>query len=341
MGTTNSKTTAPEAPAGVHDGVMIMYRVLRTLYCRTMPLLLCGLLLTVPVARAQLQPAAELSCARPGETLLWRVEGIERDVHLFGSIHLGKADFYPLQPSVEQAFRAADYLVFEADIEAATADMQFMMDFQRRGMLPEGQRLQDVVSAETVALLEQVMADLGVPAAMFQGMQPWFLNVVLASMQMSMYGYMPQHGVELYLLSQKAADTRLLELESVEAQLGFLESLNSETYLRYTLESFDAGSATEVEALIRAWRCADKETLEHLVFADFSGDQMDAREAERLRNILFHERNRDMADRIRDYIDSGDGDYFVVVGAGHLLGPGSIIDLLQGMGYRLSPVRSM
>jgi len=54
---------------------------------------------------------------------------------------------------------------------------------------------------------------------------------------------------------------------------------------------------------------------------------------------MFDERNAGMANRIREYLNSGKGDYFVVVGAGHLLGEGSMVDLLQQQGYQVTPVR--
>jgi uncharacterized protein YbaP (TraB family) len=69
-------------------------------------------------------PAYAQSCVAADGTMLWKVEmpsmaeqGIS--LYLFGSIHVGKPDFYPLADSVERLFRSADHLVFEVDPSTA------------------------------------------------------------------------------------------------------------------------------------------------------------------------------------------------------------------------------
>ena len=47
---------------------------------------------------------------------------------------------------------------------------------------------------------------------------------------------------------------------------------------------------------------------------------------------MFHERNKRMTDRISQYLEE-DSSYFVVIGAGHLIGENSIVDLLTKRGY--------
>jgi uncharacterized protein YbaP (TraB family) len=75
---------------------------------------------------------------------------------------------------------------------------------------------------------------------------------------------------------------------------------------------------------------------------DAGGDlsAFDKAAVDQLMHRLFDERNAVMASRIGQYLKTGSGDYFVVVGAGHLLGKGSVVDLLQQQGYQVSPVRA-
>ena len=42
---------------------------------------------------------------------LWRVTGSKGVVYLLGTIHVGKADFYPLPPIIEDSFKKADRLI--------------------------------------------------------------------------------------------------------------------------------------------------------------------------------------------------------------------------------------
>lgn len=291
-------------------------------------------LLPATVLHAQTEA---FSCPDPEATLLWQVAGIDHDVYLFGTLHLGKAGFYPLPPRVEQAFRNVDYLVFEADIEAA-ASFETLMSIQQRGRLPAGETLDQHLSDETMRRLEEVLSGFGVPRAMAMNMQPWFLNVMLSALQMTEYGFMPQFGAENYLMAERAEDTELRELESIEAQLGFLESLNSESYLRYTLASIGPEVEQEIEKMVRAWRCADKAALSELIFSDLEAAPLSSEEVETLQETLYFSRNRDMAGKISEYIRARDGDYFIAVGAAHLIGERSIIDHLQQRGHELEVV---
>jgi uncharacterized protein YbaP (TraB family) len=48
---------------------------------------------------------------------------------------------------------------------------------------------------------------------------------------------------------------------------------------------------------------------------------------------MFLDRNRRMVDAVAGYLGGG-GESFVVVGAGHLVGPGGMLDLVRARGYQ-------
>ena len=293
------------------------------------------------------QAAAQApTCADPGSSMLWKVTGpglgANESLHLFGSIHLGKPEFYPLHPTIENTFRAAETLVFEIDPQAA-ADPQVALRMQLRGMLPAGQTLGDVVSPEALANLEQVLTGFGIPLGNFMTMKPWLLTLMLANVQASSLGYSAQHGLESYFIAQKAPATNIEQLESIEQQVDMLDGLDPELLLGYSLQDFD-DSAGEMEALIAAWRCADKPALSEQLFSEVlkieqNGDPAMRAGLEDLFRRLYTDRNKVMADGIVRFIDSGSGDWFVVVGSAHLLGEGSVIELLEQRGYTVTPVR--
>ena len=293
--------------------------------------------ISVPVQAAQ-------ACIDPASSMLWRVDSpvlAQRgtEIYLFGSIHVGKAEFYPLAEEIEEVFQAADYVVFEVD-PSSVSDPAVLMAMQTRGMLPQGQTLNDVISAEVVDEFRRVMANMGMPADNFMGMQPWFLTLMLSSLQLNALGYLPQYGLESYFLGKKAADVEILELESIQQQIGFLEALNAEAYLAYTINSFETGNE-EIEALIDAWVCADKGSLQDILFADFENEEMslsEQAEFEDLMDALYTQRNIDMADKIVEYASDGEGKYFVVVGSAHLLGEESIVELLKQSRFQVTPV---
>jgi uncharacterized protein YbaP (TraB family) len=286
-------------------------------------------------------------CADPGSSMLWEVSGPGLGanavtMHLFGSIHLGKPDFYPLHPTIEATFRAADTLVFEIDPLAA-ADPQVALRMQLRGMLPVGQTLDDVVSPEALTSLEEVLDGFGIPLANFMAMKPWMLTLMLANVQASALGYSAQHGLESYFIAQKAPATGIEELESLDQQVDMLDALDPELLLGYSLQDFDDGAA-EMEALIAAWRCADKPALADQLFSEMQKIEQEPEDEARagmadLYRKLYTDRNKVMADGVVRFIDSGSGTWFVVVGSAHLLGAGSVVELLEQRGYTVKPVR--
>jgi uncharacterized protein len=290
--------------------------------------------------------AAAPACADPSASMLWEVTGSTLDsrgvsIQLFGSLHVGKPEFYPLHATIESAFRDADHLVFEVDPTSA-ADPQAAMLMQTRGMLPAGQTLQNVVSPEAYATLQKVLAGMGMPVAGVNNLKPWLIALMLTNLQVSALGYSALDGLEMYFTTRKSPQSDILELESIEQQLAMLDSLNPDMFLGYSLEDLQDGAA-ELDDMVQAWRCADQEKLSAFLFDDFTDAQdVSATEQamlEELHQHLFVERNIVMADGIEQFIRSGNGAYFVVVGSGHLLGEGSVVELLRTRGYEVAPVR--
>ena len=79
----------------------------------------------------------------------------------------------------------------------------------------------------------------------------------------------------------------------------------------------------ELTQLIRVWRSGSIDVIAQL--RDFS---------EGSEQLAMDERDLLMTDKIEEFLNEDDGEtYFVVVGALHLAGENSIIDLLETRGY--------
>jgi hypothetical protein len=85
---------------------------------------------------------------------------------------------------------------------------------------------------------------------------------------------------------------------------------------------------SQVESMVRAWRSGDAPAMESII--SDAGVQ-DASIAPIFRK-LFGQRNLKMISRIEGYLNSN-GNYFVIVGAGHLVGTSGIVELLKSKGY--------
>lgn len=299
--------------------------------------LVMTLLLSFSFAQTSIaQTQSRKNCADPTSSLLWEIKGKNSTVHLFGSIHVGTASFYPLAPEVESRFRNADYIVVEID-PSSMNDPALALEIQTSGMLPPGEKLDSQLSQPVIDELKKVLAGYGLPAENFMGFRPWFLTLFLSNMQIASMGYMPQYGVEQYILRSKPADAPILELESIRKQLDAIAELDGEAFLSYTLNTIEE-SKTQMKMLIDDWTCADKPAMTALFEEEFDVEGVPSDQLERLYEKLFLERNRDMATAISGYLKEGQGDYFVLVGTAHYLGADSVVDLLQKQGFEVNPL---
>src|SRR5512140_2795300 len=78
----------------------------------------------IPFARRLAQAVFLLAAATPAlaaevpasKAYLWEVSSLTNRAYLFGTVHAGKQDWYPLAPVVENAFAESKVLVVEADV---------------------------------------------------------------------------------------------------------------------------------------------------------------------------------------------------------------------------------
>jgi len=295
----------------------------------------------------QAQPPARTAplCADEQSTMMWQVQDVSRSspgpaLQVFGSIHVGKPELYPLDPVVETGFRSADNLVFEIDPRSA-ANPGIALQMQLKGQLPAGTQLQQVVSPRTLADLTTVLADLGIPLDNFATYKPWMITLVLANLQVNALGFDADWGLESYFMAERAEPFGIVELESIEQQIAMLDNLDQDVFLGYSLREY-ATSSELFGQMMEAWQCADHARLADILFAADNTASLNPEEtlkAGLLQDQLYTLRNVVMADGIEHLLRTGQGSYFVVVGAGHLLGNDSILGLLSERGYTVTPVR--
>ena len=131
----------------------------------------------------------------------------------------------------------------------------------------------------------------------------------------------------------KAALTNksVIELETVDEQLEvFLNITDGDLLLREALLSLHEAELLMMD-MIYCWKRGDEACLEGLLFEDALTSYPSFVS---IYDILFFRRNEDMADDIRAFLESK-GQYFVVVGAGHLVGDKGIPSLLRKAGYEV------
>jgi hypothetical protein len=268
--------------------------------------------------------------SQEGKSFLWKVHSGASTVYIAGSIHFLKKEDSPLSPKIESAFEQSDFLVVEANIQdQAKMSTQMIME---KALYPPNESIAEHLSQKTYELLKVEAAKLGLPLELVNRQRPWFLSMALEAMELMRLGYDPSYGVDSYFLSKATGRKKILELESLDEQLHLLSSLSDQDQgLLLTLSLKDLENASrDVDRLVQAWKTGDTKGMEPIIMKNIKEDPKLVPIYEK----LIDERNRRMVSKIEDYL-RGKGTYFVVVGAGHLIGEKGIVETLRKKGFRV------
>ncbi|MES0326694.1 MAG: TraB/GumN family protein [Gammaproteobacteria bacterium] len=269
--------------------------------------------------------------AAEDKALFWRVDSELATVYLLGSIHFADESFYPLREEIEQAFETSGALVVEIDASSAesTADFQHLM--QSEGSYSGDETLKDNLSKKTYQELQIYLKELGIPSALVEKQKPGMVMLTLAAVQAQMTGLNPEQGIDLHFL-RKINHKKILALETMDEQIRiFLDIEDADLLLQDSFDSLEMVKE-EMHSLISAWKQGDEKSLHKLLFEDvLTGNAAIDSFYER----LYFKRNVKMTGSIKSYLKQK-GRYFVVVGAGHLIGDKGIVQLLQNAGYRIT-----
>ena len=260
---------------------------------------------------------------------LWRYTSGTATVYLAGSVHILKPGFYPLAPPYQAAFDVSDHLVLEVDTSAVTPQ-QMQFKAMQYGVLPQEQGLSTVLDPDLYQSLTGITAEYGLPIAQMERFKPSFITQQLAVLALVANGYDPNSGVEAYFVRQKG-DRPVLELETIDFQLELLMNQPITTQvavLKDTLKQMSDFEPLTAE-LFTAWLSGDDQLMAK-VFTEQAGDSPESKEFTRK---LMDERNVGMVEKIQGYLGT-QGTYFVLIGAGHYVGPNNIIELLAKKGIK-------
>jgi uncharacterized protein YbaP (TraB family) len=276
--------------------------------------------------------ALSVSLALPAQArerhVLWTVEGQHNTVYLLGSIHLLRASDGGLPEVADAAYADAEQIVMEIDMDdPASQPLAMVGAMQRAAMLPPGQSLRSVLGADYERVQSQALA-AGIDLAPLDQAAPWFVALTLLSLELAKRGFDPSLGVEQTVANRAIADKKpITGLENAEQQFAVLSSLplaEQKRFLLMSLEEVDRMDS-ELESMLTAWRNGDTDQLETLLSSEFD-------EFPELYKPLTEDRNRAWITKLVGMLDDDD-DYLVVVGALHLVGRNSVVDLLRARGY--------
>lgn len=258
---------------------------------------------------------------------LWRYQSGTSTVYLAGSLHLLKQSIYPLPAQYEQAFELSDKLVLEVNTTALSPS-EINAKTQAAARLTEQRYLRESFNAEDYSRLANVASLYGIPLQSLQFYKPAMAYTQLSLMGFVALGYDPDLGVETYFTQRKSSQD-ILQLETLDLQLGYLFDQPKATQIAVLMDTVNQFAEIESAAsdLVRAWASGNDITLAKLIADQYAHSEL----LQQFSEQLLDKRNAAMSEKIVGYLNSNES-YFVIVGAAHLAGEHSIINLLKGKG---------
>jgi uncharacterized protein YbaP (TraB family) len=286
-----------------------------------------------PVGRAA-EPAGDTA----QKLFCWKVTGSQGVVYLFGTIHVGRPDFYPLAPIIETSFKEADTLITEADLNEPQDSNRLLKMVLQKGTYPAGDSVENHIGQQTRAHLLPYVAATKELAASYARLKPWFLTVSIAVIEAKRMGFDTNQGLDRHFADAAAEMHKPIgTLETTEFQLELMNSFSEELQDRLLLSALlDAEHKTELmDDMLQAWKSGNADAMEQAKLRY-------VRDYPQLKPVfekMFDQRNDGMTQQIEQFLQTPKT-YFVAVGAGHLSGERGILSQLRGKHYEIEQLQN-
>ena len=261
-----------------------------------------------------------------GTKMLWEVDGLHGGkVYLFGSIHVGKADLYPLDKNITQAFNDSNYLVVETKSNESSKIAMNTLMF-KNGRFSDTTRLKDVISSKNYERLQIKLKQLKMLPGSLDAFRPWVASLVITMTEIIQLGYSPQFGMDLYFEEKASQDQkRIFSMESVHEQFG-LFSDQDDSFGEKLLElTFNTGfsRSSDIEDFFTKWQEGSTSYFEEKIIKPMDSYP-------KIKEDFLIKRNKKMVDKVNIYRGNKKGrSYFVVMGLAHLLGEEGVVQQLK------------
>lgn len=254
---------------------------------------------------------------------LWELHGRHNTVYLLGSVHVLRPADYPLAQPVLDAYTRAKAIVMEVDLDAL--DIGALQAQMLRGaLLSDGKTLAQVLGRQRYERARALSQELQIDLADYDRFAPWFVAEMISQRQLAAQGFAAESGVEMYFLGKARHDGKKISgLETVQDQLSLFENMPLELQSAYLLSSLEEAHElpAQLEAMVHAWQVGNGSWFSAEIKREFA-------EEPALYDALVTFRNRKWLPKIESLLNADDN-YLVIVGTGHLVGHGSVLELLE------------
>ena len=261
---------------------------------------------------------------------VWKVTSGANTLYIGGTIHLLSPQDYPLPNEYEQAYQAANKIVFETNMDTISQP-GFKQKMQEALSYSDGTTIDEMLSADTFSSLKAYLDSRQIPITAVQNLKPSALAISLSLIELKYLGFTSE-GVDQFYAQKAQKDQKAQGwLEEPETQIDVLKDLQEQdnnAVINYALDDIKDMQKTMTD-LRESWRKGDVETMAKIELEDFQTDYPD------IYHSLLVKRNNLWIPQIENMLND-DNVEFIMVGAMHLAGPDSLLKKLKASGYQVT-----
>ncbi|NVM76802.1 hypothetical protein FHW83_002603 [Duganella sp. SG902] len=265
---------------------------------------------------------------------LFKVRQGAHTLYLFGTIHVGSKDFYPLEPRLAGLLKKAPVLALEIDPlgdpqKLARAVQQHGLSNKAMAGMPPALRQR----------LDRLLKQYNIEPETVATMKPWLLASLLTVSEFAAQGYEASMAVDAHLSKQAhAAGQKIVELESADSQMALFDKMTPNEQLMFLEEAIagieDKEQAKQAREIADAWRKADIAALDALAL---KAEQDDTFSGRFVQQVLLEGRNPALADGMVKLM-ARENNSVAAIGVLHLLGKTSVPELLRKRGLTVERI---
>jgi uncharacterized protein YbaP (TraB family) len=245
-------------------------------------------------------------------------------VYLLGSVHVLPVGALPLPPHVEDLYEAASVIAFEIDL-AEAEDRAFEM----LGAATDEAVIGELLDDDQRDALHASVRSFGLPGPTFDEVEPWFGGMSYGMLTLRGSAEVYGQGVDAYLYDRAWLDGKeVIALETLGDQIAAFDDLSDESQVAYLmgLVANADGAEAAFSALLDAWASGDEGQLASVLSDELAHPEV--------YESLLVRRNRSWMPALESLLARPGTVSLVVVGAGHLIGRGSLVELLRAAGHK-------
>lgn len=280
----------------------------------------------------------------PSSPILYRATDDQGNtVYLFGSIHIGTKEMYPLPDYVMDAYHASDILAVEFDVVSAGKDLTAASQAMSTLVLTDGTTISDHISPELYQAAKEILDENHYYNAFMDMYKPIMWYSLIDSFSMMNADLDEIDGIDAHLLKlAHKEDKPIHDIESMESQYQMLSdmSMDLQTMLLESAVASYYNPLTPLQYLkmCHTWASGDEEALIAMISSEEESippEQMAL--YEEYNQAMSGNRNPLMAQYAREAMACGKT-VFICVGAAHIVGPGALVEILTQDGYALERI---